>query len=203
MYAHWEMDMKFKASTTTSKIELEPGIYTATLEKITAWTDEKKDAKGASLGVFPRLRLIWNVGFDEMGNEIRVSDRVWLPLSSDGSAKLPHEKSALYNRCSALFGDRYEANSADMDLVLPDAYDSAEGLASLPSFDERKEEGFRPVEVRSLKVNGRELIGLECQLELSLSDNGYNNVVVATPLPKKKAIKPVAKAVREEEELPV
>lgn len=202
-YAHLGANMQFKPSTSNgSKVVLEAGIYNAILEKVTAWTDTKKDSNGQALGTFPRLQFVWHVGYDEEGNDIRVYERVWLPVDSSGHPKIPHEKSAMYNRCSALFGERYKAEKVDMSFSLPEMYDSLEGLAALPTFEERKDEGFRPVELRSLVVNGKELLKLECQLEIQ-PNNGYNNVVNAAPLPKRKAtIKPVAKAVQEEE-LPV
>lgn len=197
--------MKFKASASSSKVVLEDGVYTGILEKITAWTATKKEATtGKIVGDFPRLELVWNLGADDNGGEIRVYDRIWLPVDGSGEAKRPHERSAMYNRCSALFGERYPAADADMEMALPKQYDSAEGLATLPRFEERKEEGFRPVEVRSLVVNGKEMVGLECQLEIKLNANGYNDVVSASPLPKRKVVKPVARPVAtEEQELPV
>jgi hypothetical protein len=186
--------MKGKAHQQTAGAAIEPGTYEATLERITAWTSKKYQSEDYE----PSLTFVWNLGEDDLSNPIRVYDSfVRIPLDREGYPVL-NEDSKLYNRVSALYGSRFDpkAPTLDWEIVLPEAYDSPEGLLGLPRFEERNEDGFRPVEVKSLKVNGRELLGATCQVVVG-EKNGYNRVSEATPAPRR------PKPARKDEELPV
>lgn len=170
----------FSGSAGTAVIE--PGTYEATLERITAWSTKKFQKEEYE----PSLTFVWNLGEDDHGNPIRVYDAfVRIPLDPNGYPTL-NPDSKLYNRISALFGSRFDPKSpsVEWELALPPAYDSVEGLQALPRFEERREEGFQPVEVKSLKVNGVELLGASCQVVVS-DKNGYSRVNEATPAPRR------------------
>ena len=173
--------MKGKIATNQTPT-VEPGTYEATLERVTAWSALKYQSTN---DYEPTLTFVWNLGEDDSGNPIRMYDAyVRIPLSQDG---YPVLKGAgkLYNRVSALYGTRFDAHDPNLDweLQLPDMYDSPEGLEALPRIEERNDEGFRPVEVRSIKIAGRELIGQSCLLVVG-EKNGRIRVLEANPAPR-------------------
>jgi hypothetical protein len=159
---------------------VDPGTYEAVLESIRAFTSDKYNAPG----VEPVLTFVWNLGQDENGNEIRKHDTfIRIPLDREGYPYL-NDGSKLYNRISAVFGERFDASAVDWEMGLPSAYDTPESLMELPHMKEAKEEGFRPIELKGLRVNGVDVIGKQAQITL-IAKGDYTNVSEATPMPKK------------------
>ena len=156
--------------------QIEPGTYVAKLKAVTAWLTTKFQSEDME----PTLTFVWELE----GETTSLYDSfIRIPLDQDGYPALK-EVGKLYNRLSALYGSRFKVDEQlNWELILPEAYDSPEGLMSLPTYEERKEEGFRPIEVRSIKVAGRELIGGQCLLVVG-EKNGRIRVLEAGPLPR-------------------
>lgn len=133
--------MKGSIQTSTSKIE--PGVHQAALAHADAYVMNKYPSDD----VEPCLVLTWDFGDDTNGNAVTLTDIVRIPRDKNGLPML-NDASKLYERISALYGERFSVKSAsniEWELKLPDEYDDPSGLMALPHFSERKEEGFNPV----------------------------------------------------------
>lgn len=176
--------MKGSIQTSTSKIE--PGVHQAVLVHVDIYLMNKYQ----SGEVEPCLVLTWYFGDDTNGNAVTLTDIVRIPRDRNGLPTL-NDASKLYERISALYGERFtvkNANAVNWELKLPGEYDSPSGLMALPHFDERKEEDFNPVGVRSIMVNDTECIGLEAQLTV-IEKGDYVVVKETVPMPKKSAFR--------------
>ena len=140
--------------------------------------------------------LIWDLGEDEEGQPIRIWDFVRIPRDREGYPVI-NEKSNLYQRLTALYGKPVDPMEAELEIVLPEEYDSPEGLNNLPTFDEGKEEGFRPVTARSIKLNGEELLGKEALVTVAEKNE---RSVVQSVSPKPQAKRPKVKRLEAEAE---
>lgn len=159
-------------------IDLDPGAYEVTLEKVIAWSTQKYQEEGLE----PTLTFIWYVGEDEEGEPIILTDTfIRIPRDRDGYPVLT-PRSKLFERLSALAGFPVDEEH-EWELMLPDDYDDPAGLDALPSLDERNEEGFKPLEVDIL-VDGESVIGNEAIVTVEKNDKGYLKVTQVSAKPK-------------------
>lgn len=180
-------------------IQIAAGTYEAVLKEVRGYSGKRYQSDGYE----PKLVLIWDLGEDEDGNPITIWDFVRLPRDKEGYPVL-HPESHLYNRLSALYGEPFDHEDPQYmpEIVFPGEYDSPEGLESLPTFEEAKQEGFRPVVVRSIKVGGQELIGGLALITIVEDKNGRSRVKSASAKPKARRPK-LRKAAPSEEEVPL
>jgi len=179
-------------------VQVEPGTYEAVLEEVRGYRGKRYKSEEYE----PKLVFIWNLGEDEDGNPIHLWDFVRLPRDREGYPVL-NENSHLYARLAALYGEPFPHDDPKFapEIAFPEEYDSPEGLESLPTFEEAKEEGFRPVTLRSLKVAGEELLGKEALVTVVMKEtkNGPRSFVQNVS-PKPKAKRPKVKRLEAEAE---
>ncbi len=178
--------------------KIDPGVYPAACKAVHAYTNNKYKSDE----IEPMLVFVWDFGEDDEGKEVLKWDAyIRLTLDEDGYPYL-NDGSKLYDRVSSLYGERFSADDADWDIELPGEYNDLEGLMALPHYDERKDEGFRPVVVKSIIINGVNVIGKEAHVNL-IENNGYVNVKEASPLPKRSNLRRKAAQVADEDEAPL
>jgi hypothetical protein len=179
-----------KGSKNSSGPTIEHGTYEAVLESVNAYTSDDFNTKQPK----PSLTFVWNLGEDDDGNEIKFFDS-YIELKRDGNGlpTMPGVKHKFYNRISALYGERFDPKADEFDdweIVLPEAFDTPEGIEDLPHVSTLGSGGER-VEVESLTLRNVELIGKECQIEIGniVKPDGKKSdktsVVSANPMPRK------------------
>lgn len=141
----------------------------------------------------PNLTFILNLGdIDETGKDvIFFQGFVTIPLDADGYPKMGGKKSRYYKLLSALYGDRFDPYDPNLDVEIgfPDDYNSVEGILNMPGFKDYVQ-GEEKLKLKYLKVNGKDIIGQECQIELDYPQkpDGTKSdkiaVTEATPLAK-------------------
>jgi len=185
--------MQGKASTGGMGIDIDAGVEIAVLKEVQAWTADKYQSDEQEV----ILCFVWELE-DNAGELVTLQDNfVRLTRDRDGFPVL-NENSKLYNRLAALYG-REIAVAAELswEIEFPRAYDSPEGLETLPHFSQRRD--IDPVKVKAIVVEGVALLGREAQINI-VEKNGYMNVKDASAMPRRKA-KPVRdlEPIREEE----
>ena len=157
----------------------EPGVHPARLQRIEAY----QATKYQSTETEPVLFITWDLGPDEDGRDRTLRDSfIRIPLTWDCYPAL-NDKSRLYNRLSAVYGARFEVDKVQWTLELPEPYNSPAGLEELPHWDARSAEGFEPVEVVSVTVDGEELIGRSAYIEVARKGE-YLRIAGCNPMPK-------------------
>lgn len=168
-------------------LDIEPGAYEATLERITGWNTPQYQKDGLE----PTLTFIWNIGEDEGGEPLRLNDTfIRVPRDREGWPVLT-PRSKLFERLSALAGFPVDAEH-EWELLLPEGMDGPEGLDALPSLDERGDDGFEPVDV-DIVIDGESVIGKEAIVTVEKNDKGYLKVTQVSAKPKKRAPKKTRK----------
>jgi hypothetical protein len=165
---------------------LEETTYEAELTKVTCWVANKYKSND----IEPSFTFWWNLG-DVEGNGQEVTRRdtfINVNLDEDGFPYL-RKTGRLYNRLCALYGSTFDADSTAWDFTLPGDWDSEDPavLLELPHVDEGKQEGFLPIELKSLRVNGQEMIGRLAMVKL-VKKGDYFNVESASPVPRRRGV---------------
>ncbi|MEM7738181.1 MAG: hypothetical protein AAF267_20590 [Deinococcota bacterium] len=170
-------------------IALSPGVYEADLLEVEAWRADKYQQEGTEV----ILNFVWELEDD---NEEMVQNNdnfIRLTQGPDGMPTL-NERSKLYNRLAALYGQKIdtESDNVEWEIVFPRQYNSVEGLLDLPHYNDRKDE--QPVLVKSIIINDGdeevELIGGTAQVNI-IEKGQYFNVESATARARKKKSKKV------------
>ena len=160
-------------------INLEPGVHTARLKEVYAYQAKRYQSDEDE----PVLFLVWDFGPDESGRARTLRDSfVRLPLTHDGFPAM-NDRSKLYNRLSAVYGQRFAVEQCRWTLGIQEPYDSPEGLQTLPHWDDRERGDSAPARVESITVDDVELIGGAAYVEVATRGD-YLRIVSANPMPK-------------------
>ena len=169
--------MEGKTQTRLPAVEL--GVNVAALVQIDVFSVNRYQSDEIERAAF----LTWRLDPDEDGRERTLRDSfIRLPVTWDGYPAL-NEKSKFYNRLSAVYGERFAVDRVRWTLELPEPYNSPEGLEAVPHWDERNTDGFEPVTVKSVTVEGVELLGRSAYIEVAQRGE-YLRIVGANPMPR-------------------
>lgn len=171
-------------SGSTQEISLEHGMYHATLTGANMFLSPNYNTGELELNVSLELDLDGKPHYDAF---------ITVPTDDAGQPRMAGAKSKLYNRLSALYGERFEpkvvGKTLDIEYALPEQFDSPEGLRELPTWDEIDTGAKQRVPVGIL-VNGVNLTGRQCLVEVGHMQkpdgtmSKRTSVVTAMPLPK-------------------
>lgn len=176
-----------------------PGNYIAQLTEINCYTEADMN-NGEPL---PNLSFVFNLGdLNGTGDDVLFYQGfVTIYLDDEGFPKMGGERSRYYKIVSALYGQRFDPKdeSVEVDIGFPEEYNSVEGILQMPSFKDYGKDDER-LALSHLKVNGVDIIGKECQLELGYpqkpdgSKGARIAVLEATPMvqraPRRAAARP-------------
>ena len=171
-------------SGTTQNVELEHGMYHATLVGANMFLSPNYNTGELELNVSLELDLDGKPHYDAF---------ITIPTDDAGLPRMAGSKSKLYNRLSALYGERFDPKAVGKTLTveyaLPEQYDSPEGLRELPTWDDIDTGAKQRVPV-TIRVNAIDLMGRRCLVEIGNMQkpdgtmSKRTSVVTAMPLPK-------------------
>lgn len=176
-FKHLKEKQTMALPTTKPETEFEsfePGNYTATLKsaRLLISTEYQTDLR------YQAIELIWDIDGDEF------SEGTFTKVSLN-------ERSKFYNRVNALMGGTFEqitewklAQGANEEEVL-DQYRRDKDTQEFERTGPETLDGVSGT-LEGIIVDGENIIGKTCLLNLELKDNGYNRATAgaATPLPK-------------------
>ena len=168
-----------------------PGIYPALLEAIECYTES--DYKNKEIKK-PSFTFILNLGdVDNKSEDVLFKQGfVFPPVDNDGVIKMAGERSRYYQLVSSAYGERFDPEDDDVKIEVgfPEEYDSPEGIFEMPSY-QAYEKGEDRLKLTHFKINGKNIIGAELNVELGFADNPQTgvksakiSVVNATPIVK-------------------
>ncbi len=146
---------------------LEPGKYVAKLKAVSIWTSQSPKS-----GTEPMCKFHWEIPteddepykFTEMFINIRRDNEGYPIFTGTDSDKF-------YNRVSALYGERFDVKTTPFSFQTASenwTINNTDDLLAFPSWEEGKEEGFKPVYLKEIIVNGRNVINNSPEVELEI-----------------------------------
>ena len=116
------------------------------------------------------LTYVFNLGdLDDKGqDEIFYQGFVTVPLDEKtGLPKMSGKKSRYYKITSALANEVFDPKDPNVSIRIgfPDDYATLEGILNMPGFKDYAQ-GEERLKLHSYLVNGKEIIGQECNIEL-------------------------------------
>lgn len=189
---------------------IEPGNYVVELTGITLQvaSEYKSDAYNDGDGLcYQSCTLHWHVDSDVEGGEEYRENFVKVSL---------HEKSKLYNRLAALYGQEIPADGIEWKLakdiergIALDSYYRSDGKDGnkkdtwVVDADKTTYDGLEGT-VDDLLIDGVSVIGRECMLQIGVKESGYNTAKAgaAAVLPKRGRGKQTTAAEATQDETP-
>lgn len=146
---------------------LDAGKYPARLKAVTIWTSESPKS-----GVEPMVKFHWEIptedgetiGFTDSFVNIRRDNEGYPIFTGTASDKF-------YDRVSALYGERFDPKTTPFSFQTESAnwtINNPDDLLTFPNWQEGKEEGFKPIYLKEIIVNGRDVINADVEVELEL-----------------------------------
>ncbi len=192
----------------------EKGTFEAFLQEVNCFTKEAFGGGSAELG----LTFLWNMGEhpDDPDKDLIFFDSfVTLYQDDDGYPVVGGKGGKVFKRLYGLYGKDFEPTDEDIDFDVdfPKQFDDVETLMDMPDWKSYEKDDVR-LKLRSLKLYGKELIGLSAMIELGHAMNPTTkkpsekiSVIDCKPMPKttKRRPQPVEPVEEETEdaELPV
>ena len=204
-----------KGRPSKSGPQFEHGVYEVQLQEVNCYVADNFNTKEPEVN----LTFIWNMGEDpdNPNQDLLYFDGfVTLYQDEEGYPVIGGKRGKMYKRFYALLGEDFDPfdESLDFEIVFPDQYDDPEALMQLPHWQSFSKDDLRP-KVKSIRINGSELIGKECQIELGHAqkpDGTFStktSVIDVKPMPRRRPAKrkpareEVEEVEEEQEELPV
>lgn len=142
------------------------GNFRALLQEIQCFTEKNMQTQEPEVS----LTYVFNLGdLDDKGqDEIFYQGFVTVPRNDEtGMPKMSGKKSRYYKITSALANEMFDPKDEKVSIRIgfPDEYASLEGILNMPSFKDYTP-GEERLKLHSYLVNGKELIGQECNILL-------------------------------------